>query len=259
MCQQHPQPKCPLTSSNVPAHRQKSSPQTLHPHCTYPAHNVDETIIVICFFKMTCSTLLVSNRTRKFPNTLLVFFHNCRHSRNNTNIWRQSHCWCSFINHQFPLRWTWHTLSEKSGRSTLRTRHSDLVQGVANNFTWWIHICIHKIPNYFYSKVWLICLPALTSACIFKDTLRNHTQVFLKFRNSILEICLRLIKLNCTLHFLPSLMLSSGAGTSKDIPLQENGFALPAMLITLPTSIYWNQLLRSDNLIFKFNNPQDGI
>ena len=39
----------------------------------------------------------------------------------------------------------------------------------------------------FYSKVWLICLPAMTSACISKDMLRNHTQVFLRSRNSILR------------------------------------------------------------------------
>ena len=86
----------------------------------------------------------------------------------------------------------------------------------------------------------------MTSACIFKDTLRNHTQVFLKFRDSVLEICLHLINLNCTLDFLHSMMLSSGAGTSNDIPLQESGFALPAILITLPIFIYWNQLLRQN-------------
>ena len=34
--------------------------------------------------------------------------------------------------------------------------------------------------------VWLICLPAKTSACIFKDTLRNDTQVFRKFKISFL-------------------------------------------------------------------------
>ena len=78
----------------------------------------------------------------------------------------------------------------------------------------------------------------MTSACIFKDTLRNHTQVFLKFGNSILEICLHLINLNCTLDLLPSIMLSSGAGTSNVIPLQERGLALPAIPITLPFSIF---------------------
>ena len=67
------------------------------------------------------------------------------HFRHNTNIRGQTHSWCSLINRQFSLRWTWHTLSEKSGHSTLRTSHSDLVQGVANNFTWWIYIFIHKI------------------------------------------------------------------------------------------------------------------
>ena len=78
----------------------------------------------------------------------------------------------------------------------------------------------------------------MTSSCIFKDTLRNHTQVFLKIRDFILEICLHLINLNCTLDFLPSMMLSSGAGTSKEIPLQESGLALPAILITLPFSTF---------------------
>ena len=83
----------------------------------------------------------------------------------------------------------------------------------------------------------------MTSACIFKDTLRNHTQVFLKFRDSILGVCSHLINLNCTLHFLHSMMLSSGAGTSNEIRLQESEFALPAILIILPIFIYWNQLL----------------
>ena len=78
----------------------------------------------------------------------------------------------------------------------------------------------------------------MTSACIFKDALRNHTQAFLKFRDSIFEICLHLINFNFTLDFLPSMMLSSGAGTSNEIPLQERGLALLALLITLPLSIF---------------------
>ena len=78
----------------------------------------------------------------------------------------------------------------------------------------------------------------MTSACIFKDTLRNHTQRFVKFRNSILEICLHLINSNGTPNFLPSLMMSSGARTSKEIPLQESGVALSAILISLPFFIF---------------------
>ena len=74
----------------------------------------------------------------------------------------------------------------------------------------------------------------MTSACIFKDALRNHTQAFLKFTDSIFEICLHLINLNGTLESLLSLMRSSGAGTSNEIPLQESAFTLPAILITLP-------------------------
>ena len=88
----------------------------------------------------------------------------------------------------------------------------------------------------------------MTSAGIFKVTLRNHTQVFLNFRDSIIEICLNLIIFNCTLDFLLSLTQSSGARTSNEIPLQESGFLLPARLITLPIFIDWNQLLRSDYL-----------
>ena len=78
----------------------------------------------------------------------------------------------------------------------------------------------------------------MTSACIFKDTLRIDTQVFLKFRDSNFEICLHLINSNCTSYFLPSSMLSSGAGTSKEIPLHENGLTLPAILITLSFSFF---------------------
>ena len=78
----------------------------------------------------------------------------------------------------------------------------------------------------------------MTSACIFKDTLRNHSQVFLKFRDSIIKVCLHLINFNCTLDFLLSLMQSSGAGTSNDIPLQEKALALPAILNSLPFSFF---------------------
>ena len=78
----------------------------------------------------------------------------------------------------------------------------------------------------------------MTSSCIFKDTLRNDTQVFRKFRNSILEICLHLINSNFTSYFLPSSMQSSGEGTSNEKPLQESGLALSAILITLPISFF---------------------
>ena len=86
--------------------------------------------------------------------------------------------------------------------------------------------------------VWLICLPAMTSACISKDTLRNDTKVFLNFRKFIHEISLHLINFNFTSYFLPSSMQSSGAGTSNEIPLQKRGLALSAILITLPFSFF---------------------
>ena len=78
----------------------------------------------------------------------------------------------------------------------------------------------------------------MTSACIVKDTWRIDTQVLLKFRNSIFEICLHLIKSNCNSDFLPSLMQTSSAGTSKEIPLHDCGLSLPAMLITLSFSFF---------------------
>ena len=76
----------------------------------------------------------------------------------------------------------------------------------------------------------------MTWACVFKETLRSDTQVFLKFRNSILEICWHLINSNFTSYFPPSSMQSSGARTSNDIQLQKSGLALSAILINLPIS-----------------------
>ena len=93
----------------------------------------------------------------------------------------------------------------------------------------------------------------MTSACIFKDALRNHTQAFLKFRDSIFEICWHLINLNGTLESLLSLTRSSGEGTSNEIPLQESPLALPAILVTLPIFIDSNQLRWQYSIYFYFS------
>ena len=96
---------------------------------------------------------------------------------------------------------------------------------------------INKISNYFIFS--LNNLSASNDVSMhFKDKLRNDTQVFLKFRNSILEICLHLINSNFTSYFLPSSMQSSGAATSNEIALQKSGLALSAILITLPFSFF---------------------
>ena len=101
----------------------------------------------------------------------------------------------------------------------------------------------------------------MTSACIFKDTLRNHTQVFLEFRDSIL----RFIYISSTSTSRPtshlSVTKSSGAGTSKEIPLQESGRLSSAILITLPIFIYWNQLLIQTIFLDQYNhvNYFDGL
>ena len=78
----------------------------------------------------------------------------------------------------------------------------------------------------------------MTSACIFKDTLRNHTQVFLKIRNFILRLFTSPLTSTALLTSYLPLMQSSGAGTSDEIPLQESALALPAILITLPFSFF---------------------
>ena len=58
----------------------------------------------------------------------------------------------------------------------------------------------------------------MTSACIFKDTLRNHTQVFLEFRNSILRFVYISFNFNCTLDFLPFIAAEQRRGTIKGNP-----------------------------------------
>ena len=182
------------------------------------------------------------------------FFHSRRHSRNNTNIWSQTHRWRSLINRQFPLCWTWHTLSEKGNHSTLRTSHSDLVQDVAKELFYGGNIFfIHKNPNYFI-KVWLLCLPAMTSECIFKDTLRNDTQVFQKFRDSILEICLNLNNSNSTSYFRHSSMQSRGAGTSKKILRQGVVYHYPQYWSYFHFH-FFNELLGHKKLAFENLQP----
>ena len=78
----------------------------------------------------------------------------------------------------------------------------------------------------------------MTSACILKDILRNHTQLFLEFRNSILRFVYMSSTSTALLTSYLPLMQSSGAGTSNEIPLQERALALPAILITLPFSFF---------------------
>ena len=58
----------------------------------------------------------------------------------------------------------------------------------------------------------------MTSACIFKDNLRSHTQVFLKVRNSILRFVYMSFNFNCTLDFLPSIDAEQRRGNIKRNP-----------------------------------------
>ena len=64
-------------------------------------------------------------------------------------------------------------------------------------------------------QVWLNCLPAKTSGCISNDTLRNHTQVFIKYKDSISEIPSHPINFNFTPYFLISSIQFLTAETPK--------------------------------------------
>ena len=58
----------------------------------------------------------------------------------------------------------------------------------------------------------------MMSACIFKGILRNHTQIFLEFRNSILRFVYISFNFNCTLDFLPSIDAEQRRGNIKRNP-----------------------------------------
>ena len=58
----------------------------------------------------------------------------------------------------------------------------------------------------------------MTSACIFKDMLRNHTQTFLEFRNSILRFVYISLNINYTLDSLPSIDAEQRRGNIKGNP-----------------------------------------
>ena len=98
----------------------------------------------------------------------------------------------------------------------------------------------------------------MTSACIFKDTMRKHTQVFLKFRDSVFEICLHLIHSNFTPYFLTSSTPSSDARTSKEIPPDENELPLPAKLITFQFQFPQFSCFDKEDLFSLFLNFKHG-
>ena len=83
----------------------------------------------------------------------------------------------------------------------------------------------------------------MTSACIFRDTLGNETQVFLKIGDSNFEICLHLINSNFTFYFLPSSMLSSGAETSMGNRASRNWIIITRKADHFPIFIFAIQLL----------------
>ena len=92
----------------------------------------------------------------------------------------------------------------------------------------------------------------MTSACIFRDTLRNHSQIFLEFKNSILRFVYISFNFNCTLDFLPSIDAEQRRGNIKGNPASGKWTIIITILVTLPIFIYWNQLLRSDKYPSKF-------
>ena len=90
------------------------------------------------------------------------------------------------------------------------------------------------------------------SACISKDTMRNDTQVFLFLIVSIFKTCLRLISSASTSYSLTSSTLILNARKSKDIPLEEKEFLLPAILNDFPKSTFVDHQLFKPSVYQKF-------
>ena len=85
----------------------------------------------------------------------------------------------------------------------------------------------------------------MTSACIFKETLRKDTQVFLNFKNSILEICLHLINSNFTSYFLLPTFTDADQrrGNIKQNLASEKWTRIIRDTDHSSIFIFWNQLL----------------
>ena len=200
---------------------------------------------------MTCSTLLATHRTHKFSDTLLAFFHSRRHYEHNTNIWSQTHRWYSLIN---SLSAELDTPSVKrTATLTSELAIIGLAQDVANELLYGglTYLFIKFLKTFL--KVWLNCLPAMTSACILKDTLRNDTQMFLKFRDSIFEICLHLINSNFTSYFLTHRCWAAAREHQRKSRFMKVDYHYP-QYCSLFLFYFSNSVARSKNYLFFFLN-----
>ena len=74
----------------------------------------------------------------------------------------------------------------------------------------------------------MLCIPAMKSTCIFKDTLRNDTQELLGYKIYIFEICLNPINFSFVPYFPTSSALTRSAGTPKEFPPDENELSVRA-------------------------------
>ena len=92
----------------------------------------------------------------------------------------------------------------------------------------------------------------MTSACILKDKLKNDTQMILKLKVSIFEICLPPINFSSTPYFLTSSTLSRNAGTSKETPPNEKRIFITRNTNHFLKSISFTELLREENIFFIF-------
>ena len=88
----------------------------------------------------------------------------------------------------------------------------------------------------------------MTSACIFKDTLKNDTQVFLKFKVSVFEICSHFINFSFTPYFLTPSELSKNAGTTVEIPPDGKWFIVTSNTNHFLISTSLIQLLRQETI-----------
>ena len=97
--------------------------------------------------------------------------------------------------------------------------------------------------KFIYLQVWLIFLPAMTSAFIFEDATRNDTQMSFIFKRFLhFSVCVPPINFNFTSYSLTSTTLTLSAGTSKDISLDESESLFPAIPNHFHISSFKNHL-----------------
>ena len=147
------------------------------------------------------------------PRILLSLFLRYIKSWDNRGIKGPTSHHNSTINKRLSLPNTEHSLCERGRYRSLiwLLIHQGSVYSRRGYCMVDLHFCSLKIHKYLF-QVWLIRLPGMTSTCVFKDTLRNDTEVFLFFKVSIFQLVYNLSTSLHTHKYLTSIILSLTPG-----------------------------------------------